>query len=63
VAYDRSLATAFGVKAVRLAEEKKYGVMTALKGKRIAAVPLHEVENKVKTVDLSIYRVAAIFFG
>jgi 6-phosphofructokinase 1 len=63
VAYDRSLATAFGVKAVRLAEEKKYGVMTALKGKRIAAVPLHEVENKVKTVDLSIYRVAAVFFG
>jgi 6-phosphofructokinase 1 len=63
VAYDRSLATAFGVKAVRLAEEKKYGVMTALKGKRVVAVPLHEVENKVKTVDLSIYRVAAIFFG
>jgi len=63
VAYDRSLATAFGVKAVELIEEKKYGEMTALKGNRITSVPLEEVADGIKTVNLNIYKVAEIFFG
>ena len=63
VAYDRSLATAFGVKAVELIEEKKYGEMTALKGNRITSVPLEEVAGGIKTVNLNIYKVAEIFFG
>ena len=63
VAYDRSLATAFGVKATEVIESKTYGVMTALKGNRITTVQLEEVEDKVKTVNLNIYRVAEVFFG
>jgi len=63
VAYDRSLATAFGVKAFELIEEKKYGEMTALKGNRITSVPLEEVADGIKTVNLNIYKVAEIFFG
>ena len=63
VAYDRSLATAFGVKATEAIESKTYGVITALKGNRITTVQLEEVEDRVKTVNLSIYRVAEIFFG
>ena len=63
VAYDRSLATAFGVKATEVIENKTYGVMTALKGNRITTVQLEEVEDRVKTVDLNIYRVAEVFFG
>ena len=63
VAYDRTLATAFGVKAVELIEEKKYGEMTALKGNRITGVPLEEVADGIKTVNLNIYKVAKIFFG
>ena len=63
VAYDRSLATAFGVKAVNLIQEKRYGEMTALKGNRIVSTPLAEVADKIKTVYLNAYRIAERFFG
>ena len=63
VAYDRSLATTFGVKAVSLIEEKAYGRMTALKGDRIISVPLSEVEGKTKKVIINAYKIAEVFFG
>ncbi len=63
VAYDRSLATLFGVKAVELIEKKRFGEMVALKGNRITSVPLGKVANGIKTVNLDVYRVAEIFFG
>jgi len=63
VAYDRNLATAFGVKAVELIIDKKYGEMTALKGNRITSVPLQKVAGKTKTVDLNVYKIAEKFFG
>ena len=63
VAYDRSLATAFGVKAIELIERKAFGGMTALKGNRITTVPLEKVADGIKTVNLNIYKVAEVFFG
>ncbi len=63
VAYDRVLATAFGVKAIDLVKEKKYGEMTALHGTRIVGVPLGKVANGVKTVNLNAYGVAKRFFA
>ena len=63
VAYDRSLATSFGVKAVELVKRQKYGVMTALKGNRVTSVPLEKIAGGIKTVNLSIYRIAEKFFG
>jgi 6-phosphofructokinase 1 len=63
VAYDRSLATSFGVKAVELVNGRKYGVMTALKGNRVTSVPLEKVAGGIKTVNLNVYRIAEKFFG
>jgi 6-phosphofructokinase 1 len=63
VAYDRSLATAFGVKAVELISENKLGEMTSLKGNRITSVPLHKVADGIKTVNMNAYKIAEIFFG
>ncbi|MDP3880018.1 MAG: ATP-dependent 6-phosphofructokinase [Dehalococcoidales bacterium] len=63
VAYDRSLATAFGVKAVELINAGKYGEMTALRGNRITSFPLEWVADAIKTVNLNIYHVAEKFFG
>jgi len=63
VAYDRTLATAFGVKAVELIRDRKYGEMTALKGNRITSVPLDKVADRIKTVNLNAYKIAKIFFG
>jgi len=63
VAYDRSLATAFGVKAIELIRDKKYGQMTALKRNSITNVPLEKVENRIKTVNRNGYRIAEKIFG
>jgi phosphofructokinase-like protein len=63
VAYDRTLATAFGVKATNLIIEKKFGEMTALKGVRITSVPMEKIVDKVKTVNMSAFNVARRFFA
>jgi phosphofructokinase-like protein len=63
VAYDRSLAITFGVKAITLIKDRKYGEMTALKGNRITSTPLAEVADRIKTVYLNAYRIAERFFG
>ena len=63
VAYDRNLATALGVKAAELIAGKKYGEMTSLRGNKITSVPLEKVADRIKTVNLSVYRIAETFFG
>jgi len=63
VAYDRTLATAFGVRAFELIKNKKYGRMVSLHGDRITDVPLAQAAGGIKTVNLNIYRVAEKFFG
>jgi phosphofructokinase-like protein len=63
VAYDRSLATAFGVKAIELISENRFGEMTALKRNRITSIPLQKVADGIKTVNMNAYKIAEIFFG
>ena len=63
VAYDRNLATAFGVKAITLIQDRKYGNMTALKGNKITSTPLSEIADGIKPVNLSVYKIAGRFFG
>jgi 6-phosphofructokinase 1 len=63
VAYDRTLATAFGVKATSLVKQKKYGMMTALKGTRIVGSPLERTSDGTKTVDMHAFNVASKFFA
>jgi 6-phosphofructokinase 1 len=62
-AFDRVLATRFGVAAADLVHAKKYGRMVALQGNQIADVCLEEAVNTIKTVDMEVYRVASVFFG
>ena len=63
VAYDRSLATSFGVRAIKLIEQKKYGEMAAIVGNRITSSPLSEVAKGIKTVPKEVYQTAQRFFG
>jgi len=63
VAYDRTLATAFGVKATNLIHAGQFGQMTALKGTNIVGVPMEKVVDKVKTVNMSAFNVARRFFA
>lgn len=62
-AYDRVLATRYGVKAIEMVKEGKFGRMAALQGNRIVDVSLHEATAKSKTVDPDMYDMAQIFFG
>lgn len=62
-AFDRVLGTRFGVKAVELIINKKFGKMVALSGTRIIDVPLEEAVKALKTVDMELYNIAKVFFG
>jgi 6-phosphofructokinase 1 len=59
---DRILATRYGIKAVDLIHERKFGQMAALRGNEITSVPLSEVKG-VKTVDPDHLRIASFFYG
>ncbi|MBM4171384.1 MAG: 6-phosphofructokinase, partial [Ignavibacteria bacterium] len=62
-AFDRVLATRFGVFAAELVHQEQWGKMAALKGNEIIAVDLSEATSTLKTVDLSLFEVAETFFG
>ncbi|UCE57992.1 MAG: 6-phosphofructokinase [Candidatus Bathyarchaeota archaeon] len=62
-AFDRILATRFGVAAIDLVHKGGFGQMVALKGNDIVPVPLKDVLGKRKTVDLKLYEIARVFFG
>jgi 6-phosphofructokinase 1 len=63
-AFDRVLATRFGMEAVGAVHDGDFGKMVALHGERIVRVPLSEAVAKSKTVDLDLYsRVAGVFLG
>jgi phosphofructokinase-like protein len=62
-AFDRVLATRFGIAAVDLVHEAKFDRMVAIKGNKIVSVPLKDVVGKRKPVDLELYDIASVFFG
>lgn len=51
IPYDRILSTRYGVAAVEMIAQKKYGVMVSLQGKDIVPVPLEDAVSSIKTVD------------
>ncbi|MEU5807041.1 6-phosphofructokinase [Streptomyces sp. NPDC059650] len=62
-AFDRWLATRFGLHAIDAVHDGDFGTMVALKGTDIVRVPLAEATAKLKTVDPALYREAGVFFG
>jgi 6-phosphofructokinase 1 len=62
-AFDRVLATRFGLHAIDAAHEGQWGQMTALRSTNIELVDLNEATAELKTVPESLYREAEVFFG
>ncbi|MBI2093248.1 MAG: 6-phosphofructokinase [Candidatus Omnitrophica bacterium] len=62
-AFDRVLGTRFGVKAIELVLEGRFGQMVSLQGNKIAAVPIEQGTGTLKTVDPQLYQLAKTFFG
>lgn len=59
-AFDRYLATRFGVKAVEFIVSGQFGVMTALDGRDIIPVPLQQVITKKQTLSQEALAMARI---
>jgi ATP-dependent phosphofructokinase / diphosphate-dependent phosphofructokinase len=62
-AYDRVIATRFGIEAIDAAHENDYGKMVALRGTDIVRIPIEEGVDTLKTVDGRLFETAAVFFG
>jgi 6-phosphofructokinase 1 len=61
-AYDRVLATRFGIKAAELVLTTRFGQMASLRGTEIVAVPLSEAVSANRRLDLRYYEEAKEFF-
>jgi ATP-dependent phosphofructokinase / diphosphate-dependent phosphofructokinase len=62
-AFDRWLATRFGLHAIEAVHDEDFGVMVALRGTDIVRVPLIEGTGELKTVDPAQYAEAEVLFG
>jgi 6-phosphofructokinase 1 len=62
-AFDRVLATRFGLHAIDAVHEGDFGKMVALQGTDIVRVPLAAGTRELKTVPLERYTEAEVFFG
>jgi phosphofructokinase-like protein len=62
-AYDRVLATRFGVAAIDAAHAGRWGMMPALRGTRIELVPLADAVAELRTVSVEEFAVAEAFLG
>ncbi|HTZ93991.1 MAG TPA: 6-phosphofructokinase [Streptosporangiaceae bacterium] len=62
-AFDRVLATRFGVHAIRAVADGAFGSMVALHGTEIVRVPLGDATAQLKLVPMERYAEAEVFFG
>jgi 6-phosphofructokinase 1 len=62
-AFDRWLATRFGLHAIEAVRDGDFGKMVALRGTDIVRVPLAAATSHIKTVDPKLYAEAGVFFG
>ncbi len=62
-AFDRVLATRFGIAAIEAVHDGAFGQMVALRDAKIIRVPLAEAVGSLKTVDQKLLEVAEVFYG
>jgi 6-phosphofructokinase 1 len=63
-AYDRILSTRFGLAAVDALHNGAVGHMVALRSSQVTTVPLSEVVNKDRPIDMNLFHeIGSVFFG
>ena len=62
-AFDRVLASRYGILAADMVHEGRFGMMAALRNGRFEPVPLLEAVAELKTVEPHLLDLAATFFG
>ena len=63
LAFDRVLATRFGVAAMEAVDAGRFGIMVGLAGTDIVEVPLEQALSEPKLLDPRLYETAELFFG
>ena len=63
VAFDRVLATRFGVAAMQAVATGRFGTMVALRATEIVEVALQDALREPKLLDPELYETAELFFG
>ena len=64
IAYDRMLATRYGLAALDAVHDGAFGTMVVLRNDRVERAPLSVTEGRTRTIDLQLYdEVAEVFFG
>ncbi len=62
-AFDRILATRYGLAAIDAVNDGDFGTMVALRGTDIVRVPIDEAVRELKTVPAQLLVDASMFFG
>jgi len=62
-AYDRLMGTRFGIKAVDMVKENKFGHMVTLRDNKLQSIPIEKVLKRRKTVDMELFGMAKVFFA
>jgi ATP-dependent phosphofructokinase / diphosphate-dependent phosphofructokinase len=62
-AYDRVLATRYGLAAIDAVHDGAFGEMVVFRDQRIERAPLHVCTGRTRVVDRAMYDVASVFFG
>jgi 6-phosphofructokinase 1 len=62
-AFDRMLATRFGLAAIDAVNDQDFATMVALRGTDIVRVPIAEGVAESKTVDAGLFEAATVFFA
>ena len=62
-AFDRVLATRYGLQAISAVHDGDFGIMVALSGTNIVRVPLGEATRELKLVPEERYAEAEVLFG
>ncbi len=62
-AYDRLVGTQFGVKAVELVTQGKFGQMVSLRDNKLQSVDIARAVKKRKMIDMELYELAKVFFA
>ena len=60
-AFDRIIGTRFGVKAVELIKENRFGEMVNLHQNAIGSITIEEAVKKHKPIDKELYKIAQVF--
>jgi ATP-dependent phosphofructokinase / diphosphate-dependent phosphofructokinase len=60
-AYDRIIGTRFGVRAVELIKENKFGEMVSLHDNKVRSVNIADAVRRHKAIDIELYEISKVF--